>query len=77
MLRTLLRRDVIKRHSHRVSLSNKADPDQKLRDNVRYHTTIAITTTTTITTITIITIPITTTITATIITAITTIKSIR
>jgi len=37
MLRTLLRRDVINRHSLKVSLSSKADPDQKLRDNVRYH----------------------------------------
>ena len=37
MLRTLIRRDGISRHSLKVSLSSKADPDQKLRDNVRYH----------------------------------------
>ena len=41
MLRTLIRRDVISRHSLKVSLSSKADPDQKLRDNVRYHSTTA------------------------------------
>jgi|LauGreSBDMM110SN_4_FD.fasta_scaffold433327_1 hypothetical protein len=42
MLRNIIRRDVVlKRNTllcnvNKVNLSSKADPDQKLRDNVRY-----------------------------------------
>lgn len=48
MLRNILKRDVILRrntllYSNKVHLSSKADPDQKLRDNVRYHLYIKIT----------------------------------
>ena len=48
MIRTLLRRDTLLRRNSllfncsKVSISSNVDPDQKLRDNVRYLTVLII-----------------------------------